>query len=174
MRPLLLLIALLFLGTTPTKATSVNNTEHHLKESRRSILKPVNFVENGIQFFVYPDGSINFNIPRSSYTVGRRTAQMVYIPHDSSPYSSLNPYRRGYIKYNKLGQVNAIGNTPLYYDRYKRIQQIGNIVIHYKRGRLNRIGNMKVHYDRSGNIFKTTGIIDKRLQKNNNRSRRKN
>ncbi|WP_167596503.1 hypothetical protein [Leeuwenhoekiella sp. ZYFB001] len=123
-------------------------------------LEPVVFIERGVEFLVYPDGTLDFNLPPASISLnGRRVNQIYYNPN--SVYGSNQAYRKGYIQYNRNGQVAQIGNLNIDYHRNGSVEKIGDIALTYKKGRLDKIGNLKMHYDRSGRIYKQTGTISK-------------
>ena len=126
----------------------------------KMLLEPVVFIERGVEFLVYPDGTLDFNLPPASISLnGRRVNQIYYNPN--SVYGSDQAYRKGYIQYNRNGQVAQIGNLNIVYHRNGSVEKIGDIALTYKKGRLDKIGNLKMHYDRSGRIYKQTGTISK-------------
>ncbi len=127
----------------------------------RNLMQPVVFIENGIEFLVYPDGAIDFNVTPSSVRLNGQYVREIYNPGRYDVYRTGANYRKGYVQYNRKGQVVQIGSLNLHYLRDGKVARVGNIPITYKKGLLDRIGNRKMHYDRSGRIYKQTGFINK-------------
>lgn len=93
----------------------------------------VNFVERGIEFFVFTNGDFDFNT-RFGNNRGVR------------------------INRNFNGQIRRVGNVFINYDRFGNVTRIGNIFINYRRGRLHRVGDLRVRYDRWGYPFFTGNV----------------
>ena len=161
MKRTLFFLAASFVITTTAQASEVNSIGLHTKaESPAFYLQPVVFITQGVEFLIYPDGTLDYNLPPASVSLnGRRVNQVYYNPN--SVYDSGRNYRRGYVQYHGNGQVAQIGRLGIDYHRNGRVGRIGDIAVTYKKGRLDRIGNLKMHYDRSGRIYKQTGSIYK-------------
>ena len=135
--------------------------------STRTVMHPVILVERGVEFLIYPDGSLDFSVTPSSTRLKGQYVREVYNPlNHRVNYGTGANYRKGYVRYNHNGQVTQIGNLTVGYLRDGRVAQIGDIPVTYKKGRLDRIGTAKMHYDRSGRIYKQT---DKHSKKYKNR-----
>ncbi|WP_299050747.1 hypothetical protein [uncultured Polaribacter sp.] len=89
-----------------------------------SYTNAVNFVERGIEFYVFTNGEFDFD------TNYRNRGVRIH-----------RDYR---------GRIRNIGNVFVNYDSYGNVSRIGNIFIRYHRGRLARVGNLRVDYDRWG------------------------
>lgn len=84
----------------------------------------VNFVERGIEFFVFTNGEFDFDT--SFRNRGVR------------------------IQRDFKGRIRNVGNVFLNYDRFGNVSRIGNVFIRYHRGRLISVGNLRVHYNSWG------------------------
>ncbi|MGJ8744379.1 hypothetical protein [Polaribacter sp.] len=131
---ILLVVGMLMMVST---ATAKNGTEL-LNNSwvNYSYDNSVNFVERGVEFFVFTNGEFDFdthyNDTYYDYNGNRRSVNNVSIQRD---------YR---------GRINRIGNVFVNYDYRGNVSKIGNVFISYYRGRLTNVGNLRVQYDRGG------------------------
>lgn len=82
----------------------------------------VNFMERGVEFFIFTNGDFDFEIRSNE--------------------------RRMRIRRNFKGEIRNIGNVYIRYDVQGNVTRIGNISIRYFRGRLANVGDLKVRYDR--------------------------
>lgn len=122
--------------------------------------QPVAFTEQGIEFFVFPDGQMELNIPPSSVKMGEQKITEVYLHEDENlPYGNGQKFRPGYVKYNRLGQPVKVGPVKIEYHKNSKVARIGDILLNYQNGRLDQVGDLKIHYDRHGQIEKYTGRI---------------
>jgi len=94
----------------------------------------VNFVERGIEFFVFTNGDFDFDTRFRNRGVR--------------------------IDRNFNGQIRRVGNVFINYDRFGNVTRIGNVFINYRRGRLHRVGDLRVRYDRWGYPFFTGNVRD--------------
>ncbi|MEZ7495204.1 hypothetical protein QO206_06885 [Leeuwenhoekiella aequorea] len=123
-------------------------------------MSPVIFIERGVEFLVYPNGTLDFNVtPSSTRMNGKYVKQVYYAGNHNVDYKTGANYRKGYVQYNRSGQVIQIGTLTIDYLRNGQVSRIGAIPVKYKKGRLDQIGNAKMHYDRSGRIYKQTGNL---------------
>ena len=114
------------------------------------------FVEDGVEFAVFPDGQFDFffNPRRNGFNVN------VVSPNVNISFNSGYNYDP-YVQYDDYGAVVQIERVPIYYDYYGRIIQAGNIVMNYDhRGRLNRVGGLHLHYNLFGQLAYTSGRIN--------------
>jgi hypothetical protein len=148
-----LLVGFLLTGaTTFATNTNANYSSIYSKGYGNSFI----FVEQGVEFAVFPDGQFDFNVDQ-------------YSPNFSA-YSNYNgvsiSYNTGhsydaYVQYDDFGAVVQIENVPIYYDYYGRISQAGNIHINYNnRGYVSRVGGLYVHYNRYNRYSHYTGYIN--------------
>ncbi len=106
--------------------------------------KPIQFVERGIKFYVYPNGKLDFNTnvrhkTYSHYRNGRR-------------YAKRTPFLGVRISRDYYGRVNRIGNTFINYNRYGKVSRIGSVFIDYRYRRMTRVGGIQISYDHYGNV----------------------
>ncbi|MFH6772664.1 hypothetical protein [Gaetbulibacter aestuarii] len=178
MKRLLLLFASLLVGLSTVSATTLGTKNPQERFDRNKNLRyaqPISFVERGVEFLIFPDGSFDFNTNaynnrysntyygtanrRSSINVGYRG------PNVSVNYSSNRyPDNRGVsIVRDYNGNVRRIGNVYLNYDRYGRITRAGSIFIDYNRGHgwLRQVGGLRVNYNRWGEIVSLRGQVNR-------------
>lgn len=113
------------------------------------------FVENGIEFSVFPDGEFDFYIPQ--YVEG------VNLSVNAGPVGI--SFNTGfdydpYVQYDEFGAVIQIENTPLFYDYYGRLSQAGDIRINYRNNRIARVGGLQIFYNNRGFFSHHTGFIN--------------
>ncbi|MEH6658427.1 hypothetical protein [Leeuwenhoekiella marinoflava] len=161
MKRTLFLVATSFvIGAAAHASEHVTAPEQNEINSLRNYMQPVVFIEQGIEFLIYPDGTLDFNAtPASIRLNGNYVRQVYYNPRDV--YGTGANYRKGYVKYNRNGQVAQIGGITIGYLHNGQVNRIGDIPINYKKGALDKVGNLKMHYDRSGRMYKQTGSIHK-------------
>ncbi|MCI2227762.1 hypothetical protein MC378_01195 [Polaribacter sp. MSW13] len=97
----------------------------------------VNFIERGIEFFVFTNGDFDFNtLSNSSYYDynGKRTRRTVGVKIDRD-------FR---------GRIRRVGNVFINYDLRGNVTRIGNIFMRYNRGKLTKVGDLQIRYDRMG------------------------
>ena len=125
--------------TPPTVQKSVN-----IEVKSHSPFAPVAVIENGIEFLIYPNGTVDFNMPRSSVNIGRRSVKEIR-SNKSVVINKRGIYRPGYVRYDRAGRLIQVGNVPLFYKQNGKIARVGNSNIKYKKGRIVRIGNIKMN-----------------------------
>jgi len=150
MKKLVLIIAMVFLGTTMTTA---NTLEDKVVINSYNYGNSFIFVENGVTFSVYPDGEFDFYIDNQiNVGLGTRIGKVGVTFNSGFNY---NPY----VQYDDYGSVIQVENVPVYYDYYGRVSEIGGINVGYRNGRVRRIGGLNVFYN--GNVFSHyTGFIN--------------
>ncbi|MDO5980439.1 hypothetical protein [Flavivirga spongiicola] len=174
MKRLVLLFASLLIGLTTVSATELNHQklENNLDITKRyRYAQPIMFVERGVEFLIFPDGSFDFNTnandgyhndhyyKRSSR---RGSTNTTYgIRNRSYKY---NPYRynRGVsVSHDRDGKVRRIGNVYLNYDRYGKIKRAGSVYMNYRygHGSLSQVGGLRVAYNHWGKIVNTRGQV---------------
>ncbi len=113
------------------------------------------FVENDVEFSVFPDGQFDF------VYVGPQTGSQVTIntPNVNVSFNSGYDYE-AYVQYDDYGAVVQVENVPIYYDEYGRIAQAGNVDIQYNDRRIVRVGGLHVVYNNYGYFSHSTGVIN--------------
>jgi hypothetical protein len=175
MKKQVLFLTALLMGLTSTQATTtgivVSNGED-LNNARYRFAEPIVFLERGVEFMIFPDGSFDFNTEiqnnvsetyyRSSRT-RRHSVNTTYgAPGTVNRVHYVSPRPRGVIiTHNSNGKVRRIGNVFINYNREGQIKRAGSIYISYqRRGLLRQVGGLKVNYNRWGKIIHLTGIVN--------------
>jgi len=150
----LLFIGLITLSST-TLAMSNENTETISRYNAVYDGSKYIFVENGIEFSVFPDGEFDFYIPDyvQGVSVGVQAGPVGISFNTGYDYDP-------YVQYDDYGAVIQIENTPLYYDNYGRLIQAGDVRINYRRNRIVNVGGMYIHYNNFGVFSHYTGFIN--------------
>jgi len=152
MKKLVLLMTVLFFGGTTSVLATNNTSNNFVRGYGNSFI----FVENGIEFSVFPDGQFDFYMQN----YGPNVSVGVNTPGVSISFNSGYDYNP-YIQYDDFGAILQIENTPIYYDYYGRVTQIGNVNIHYNSfGRIARVGGLYVHYNSHRVYTHFTGFIN--------------
>lgn len=113
------------------------------------------FVEDGIEFSIFPDGEFDFYIPQYVDGVSLNvSAGPVGISFNTG--FDYDPY----VQYDEFGAVIQIENTPLFYDYYGRLTQAGNVNINYRNNRIARVGGLRVFYNNAGLFSHYSGFIN--------------
>lgn len=150
----LAILVVLFLGGITAQA-NVTNLDHSKKRGiRYNNAQTITFVQKGVTFFVHTNGEFDFN--RTPYR-GRRGYG---INAPGQTYGVTYPYRdRGFVRYDRWGNISKVGRNYINYNRRGRVNQIGNISLRYHKGQLVKVGNMQVIYDRWGRLLRLEGNI---------------
>jgi hypothetical protein len=177
----LLLTGVLFSMNTVTaadiksdkKGSDLDKTQHY------RYAQPISFMERGVEFLIFPDGSFDFNTNaiNTNYndTYYRNNSKRSNInvsyrgPNATIEYSSKAINRGVYIEKDRNGQVRRIGDVFLNYDRYGNITRAGSVYINYNRGNgvLKQVGGLSVNYNRWGEIVSTRGYVNYNNRINN-------
>ncbi|MDG5491903.1 hypothetical protein [Psychroserpens sp. SPM9] len=176
MKKQVLFLAMMLLGFTSATATTagdaVSNGED-FNNARYRFAEPIVFIERGVEFLIFPDGSFDFN------TEIDQTVSETYYRNSRTRRSSVNttygapgtvsrvhysaPRPRGVIiTHDSDGKVRRIGNVFINYDRQGRIKRAGSVYMSYQRGNglLRQVGGLKVNYNRWGEIVHISGIVN--------------
>ena len=150
MKNLYLLFALIFAGWTASAAGDA-------VPSRRGYNDSFIFVEDAVEFAVYPNGEFDFYY---NPDFRRGTSVNISTPHVNISYNSGYDYDP-YVQYDDYGAVIQIESVPVYYDYYGRIIQAGNVFIDYNSfGNISRIGNLYLHYNQFHRLVNYSGYIN--------------
>ena len=155
MKKFLFLITALILGGLSVNATTTTKENH---ENHSTTLRGYGnsfiFVENGIEFSVFPDGQFDFYMPSYGPNVN------VSAPRISISFNSGYDYNP-FLQYDEFGAIIQVEHVPVYYDYYGRVSQIGNIFINYNgRGYVTQVGGLFIHYNRYQTYSHCTGFIN--------------
>ncbi|WP_299126184.1 hypothetical protein [uncultured Winogradskyella sp.] len=173
MKKIVLLFTGLLMGlTTVTAAEKVSATQSVDLDltSRYRYAQPILFVERGVEFLIFADGSFDFNtdlfstVPdddnyyyRRSKTRTRRSTNRTH----GAPGTTYHNRERGVlVTHDRLGRVRRIGNVFINYDRQGRIKRAGTVYMSYRRGQLKQVGGLRILYNRYGEVIGTRGFVN--------------
>lgn len=139
----LFLIMLLLVSTV-----EANNNESVSNPRKNYVInyhRPITFQENGIKFYVFANGEVEFQKNRryTSYTSNRGRYGNRY--YHSSP-------RRILVKYDRRGNLLRVGNVYLHYNYFGQVTKIGSVPVFYRHGNIKRVGGLTIKRDRYGYI----------------------
>ena len=176
MKKLVQVFTVLLIGlTTVTAAGQVsakrgndlNNT------TRYRFAEPIVFIERGVEFLIFPDGSFDFNTEiENNFTdtyyrsrISRRGSVNTTFgaPGTVSPIHYSRPRSRGVlVTHDGQGRVRRIGNVFINYNRQGQIKRAGSVYMSYQRGNrlLKQVGGLRVNYNRWGEIVHLSGVVN--------------
>ncbi|MGO4904828.1 hypothetical protein [Flavobacterium sp. W20_MBD1_R3] len=163
MKKITLLVASIFVfgGSTANAAEKIAFSVERRSPVDLREANPIVFTERGIEFFVFPDGQLDFN---TRPTTGR---DMYY---KSSRKNGVNKtfgapgnVRNGNygvkVEHDNRGRVRQVGNVFINYDVNDRVKRIGSVYMTYNRFALERVGRLEIIYNRRGQIVDTFGAV---------------
>ena len=135
--------------------------------SRYRYTQPILFVERGVEFLIFADGSFDFNTDlnqtQGNYYYRRSNARRSGVNRTFGAPGAVR-YHHGnrgvLVTHDRLGRVRRIGNVFINYDRQGRIKRAGSVYMRYRRGLLKQVGGLHIQYNRRGHIIGTTGFIN--------------
>ena len=122
---------------------------------------PIVFLERGIEFYVFPDGQLDFNTrPTSNGNMYYRTKGKNDV---NKTYGAPGNSRKGNygvrVEHDNLGRVRQVGNVFINYDANDRVKRIGSVYMTYNRYALERVGGLEIIYNRRGQIVDIVGSV---------------
>lgn len=175
MKRLVLFFAVLLTGlTTVTASEKISDKLSDQLDNplRYGYAQPILFMERGVEFMIFPDGSFDFNTEIDTYgdvyyrnsTIANRTRRSSVNRTYGSPAS--NHYGGVLITHDSQGKVRRIGNVFINYDRRGKIKRAGSVYLSYNRGngRLTQVGGMRVHYNSWGELVNSNGFVNNESQ----------
>ena len=180
MKTTVLFMAMMLLGLAPATATTVSSPG---EDARYRYAQPIMFVERGIEFMIFPDGSFDFNTNMehayhnaNSYYYRSTTRRSNAVnttfgaPGSVSRVQYSRPRSQSYypttgvlVQHDNDGKVRRIGNVYINYDRRGRIKRAGTVYMSYQRGNrgyLRQVGGLRVNYNRWGEIVHISGTVN--------------
>ena len=119
--------------------------------------EPIQFCERGIDFFVFLDGTFDFN------TRPDNNNSDYYFRNKSTRFGALNNSCDNNfgvrIEQDHFGRIRRVGNIFINYDAQNRVARIGSIFLRYNRFALLQVGGLQLVYNRFGNIVNTFGAV---------------
>lgn len=178
MKTQVLLFASMLIGLTSVTATETLSVtpEEDLNMTRYRYAQPIMFVERGVEFMIFPDGSFDFNTNlrgqvqtndnyyyrTSTISTRRGSVNTTFgAPGTISRVHFSEPRERGVIiEHDRDGKVRRIGNVFINYDRFGKIKRAGSIYMSYRgNGTLSQVGGLRVNYNHWGEIVHTSGHV---------------
>ncbi|WP_157547131.1 hypothetical protein [Kordia zhangzhouensis] len=161
-----LLVGML-LSVTTTQANVISDqstgSENGLT-NRYRYAQPIQFVERGVEFFVFLNGEFDFNTHPITYQRTRRgSVNATYgaprVRISGNRYHTSNIGVR--VEHDINGRVRRIGNLFINYDRLGRVKRIGSIYMQYhnRHGKLKQIGGLHLKYNGWGRLIRQYGNI---------------
>jgi hypothetical protein len=177
MKTLVQLFTVLLVGLTTVSAAEKIDTATQGEDiitTRYRYAQPIQFVERGVEFLIFPDGSFDFNTDITSnhyddYDVYYRRNKTrrgsingtFGAPGTRVKFSKSRRNRGVIIKHDYNGRVRRIGNVFINYNRTGQVKRIGSVYVSYNRACLVRqIGGLHIRYNRRGHIIATTGYVN--------------
>jgi hypothetical protein len=167
MKNFYLLFVGLLLSVTTTQANVMSDqlygSENGLT-NRYRYAQPIEFVERGVEFFVFLNGEFDFNTHPVNYRRGRRSTVNATFgaPRVQTRGNRFNTGNIGVrVEHDFNGRVRRIGNLFINYDRFGRVKRIGSIYMRYnnRHGLLRQIGGLHLKYNRRGRLVRQFGSI---------------
>ncbi|WP_054851118.1 hypothetical protein [Olleya sp. ITB9] len=170
MKKLVLLFTGLLMGlTTVTAETKSTSQGEDLVQNRNYYTQPITFIERGVEFLLFNDGTFDFSTQLSQTqgdnyyrqsTNKRRTLNTTYGAPGTQYF---NPRDNGVIiTHDRDGKVRRVGNVFLNYNRSGQIKRLGSVYVSYNRqGLVSQIGGMRLQYNRFGQLVRTVGQINR-------------
>ncbi len=160
MKKVILFIAVMLLVGTAAQAADQNKSDQVDRVTKRyRNAKPIVFVENGVRFFVYPNGEVDFRTPRRrNYDNWDWNSSNYNTPGNNRNYRRHN--NRFTVKYDYYGRLKRVGLTTISYNRFDQVRRIGSVLIRYnRRGKVAKIGGLHIYYGKRGRIRHIEGNV---------------
>ena len=124
--------------------------------------EPIVFTERGIEFFIFPDGQLDFNTRPSKgselyyKTNSRGDVNRTY----GAPKFYKNKNYGVKVAHDNMGRVRQVGNVFINYDSNNRVKRVGSVYMTYNRYALEQVGGLQIIYNRRGQIVDTVGNVN--------------
>lgn len=150
----LLFLSLVLLISFTTSCVSMADNQQYTEAGTYRGSVPFIFIENGVEFAIYPNGEFDF-----AY-VGQNYGHNPYSdPRHPFSYNGGYDYDM-YLQFDRYGAVIQIESVPVYYDVYGRIRRAGTVTIRYTGDLVSQIGNMRIMYENHNVYIGSTGYIN--------------
>jgi len=136
----------MFMMVSTAEATNGKTSNSKLGYNRYYKAKPIQFMEKGIKFYIYPNGQLDFN----THSRSRFTTQYVY--RNGRRYTKRVPYNKVRISRDYFGRIKRVGNVFISYNRFGKVARVGSVFMNYKHRKLTRVGGLRIKYDRYGGM----------------------
>lgn len=163
MKKITLLVASIFVfgGSVANAAEKIDFSVERKSPVDFRNADPIVFTERGIEFFVFPDGQLDFNTRPSTgrdvyYKSNRKNG--VNKTH-GAPANIRNGNYGVKVEHDNRGRVRQVGNVFINYDANDRVKRIGSVYMTYNRYALEQVGGLQIVYNRRGQIVDTIGAV---------------
>jgi len=179
MKTKLLFTAMMLIGLTSANATTTNvapQGEDFNNTTRYRYIEPIMFMERGVEFLIFPDGSFDFNTNaddsfddfddsyyyRNTNSKPRSLNNTQGAPGTVSRSNYYTPNYGGIlIQHDFDGKVRRIGNVFINYDRIGKVKRVGTVYMNYNRGGLlTQVGGLRITYNNWGEIVHSSGFVN--------------
>jgi hypothetical protein len=178
MKKLVLLFTGLLIGLTTVTAAEKNESASQgedLTTNRYNFIQPIQFIERGVEFLIFPDGTFDFNthIEDNHYNNGydegyyrkSNTKRRAINTTFGAPGTRVNysrPRSRGtIITHDASGKVRRIGNVFVNYNRIGQVKRLGSVYIRYNRsGLITQVGGLHLKYNKRGQVIRLIGQVN--------------
>lgn len=151
MKKITLVFAVLLLMVSTAEANISTFTDSPTGYVHVRKAQPIQFMEKGIKFSVYPNGTFRFfNIDNTYHLKSLRKG-----------YARTDFRHRNLVVKDHLGRVIRVNNIVINYNRRGNVTQIGSVDIDYNRSRMTQVGNLHILYNRYGHM-KYLGVVKPR------------
>lgn len=182
MKKQLLFSTMVVIGLASTAATlEVKTNVEPQGEGFKNIasyryVEPIMFIEHGVEFLIFPDGSFDFN---SNLNMSSKAHNPTYYKDNISlrrssvkgiqgaTKNSHSYYRATrnqgvIIQHDHNGKVTRVGDVFVNYDRAGKVKRLGSVYMNYDRsGKLSQVGDLHVRYNRWDEIVSTQGVVNR-------------
>ncbi len=108
--------------------------------------KPIQFVEKGIKFYIFPNGELDFN------THSRTRYSTRYMHRNGNRYNRRTSSHRVHISRDYYGRVRRVGSVFINYNRYGKVSRVGSVFIDYYHRKMTNVGGLRIRYNRFGEV----------------------
>ncbi len=116
---------------------------------------PIVFVERGIEFYVFLDGTFDFNTRPFDSQGG------VFFRRGQANNGTNFGNYGVVINTDSFGRIRRVGNVFINYDRFDRVSRVGSVFMNYNRiGLLSRVGGLAINYNRAGHLVGFVGHVN--------------
>ncbi len=179
MKTNVLFTAMVLIGLTSANATTFSvmpQDVDNYNTSRYRFAEPIMFIERGVEFLIFPDGSFDFNTNQgnsfsqfndSYYRNISNTRRGSMNKTQGAPATNSRIYHYGSMNSSMLvqhdfdGKVRRVGNVFINYDRLGKVNRVGTIYMSYNRGgMLSQVGGLRVMYNHWGEVVNSSGFVN--------------
>jgi hypothetical protein len=157
-------IGICLLGLVSFQTTTAQNNVVERRNVQMHQNEPFEFEERGILYYVFADGTFDFNTQPNLNTT---TTFIMRRGNSAQAQTQANGVR---VDRDRNGRIRRIGHTFINYDAANRVAKIGSVFMTYSRRGLTSIGGLQIFYNRNGAIVSTQGCIQPIMMQNNYQS----